>query len=97
MKMFDLTWTCFFVVVVVCAWFVFCVVLFYVCFDSYNVQTLISSANGTIMIDPLSLNDFPEVQVGQTFNVDVTLTSSASEQANESSSYATKTQQAERK
>jgi len=58
---------------------------------------LISSANGTIMIDPLSLNDFPEVQVGQTFNVDVTLTSSASEQANESSSYATKTQQAERK
>ena len=30
----------------------------------YQDQTLINASNGTVMIDPLSLNDFPDVTVG---------------------------------
>lgn len=60
-------------------------------FCSYGVQTLVSSSNGAVMIDPLSLNDFPEVEVGRTLRVDV-------KTSDNSQSYGTKTTtQSERK
>ena len=58
----------------------------------YNVQTFISSVKGTLMIDPLSLNDFPEIELGKNFKVDVII-----KNTNESQTYGTKTSQSEKK
>ena len=44
------------------------------------------------MIDPLSLNDFPEIELGKNFKVDVII-----KNTNESQTYGTKTSQSEKK
>ena len=52
----------------------------------YVDQTLVMRSSGAVMIDPLSLNDFPEVRVGSTLQIEVKLPGN-----NDSSSYGTKT------
>jgi|EP00946_MAST-07B_sp_MAST-7B-sp1_P001898 hypothetical protein len=37
----------------------------------YAGQTLVSQSSGTTMMDPLSLNDIPEIKGGEVFHVDV--------------------------